>query len=262
MPQRYKRYISADDLEDLFHKTTRRRRLPSWQIVSAVFLIFVFIFAFVNWPAMSQQVAYWWQTDIQAAKPPAASLPVVAPSSIPSQSPRQEKPYDPTSLANNTIYIPKTNTRSPIIWDVSAGADLNTDLLTALQKGVVRYPKTALPNQVGNVFLTGHSSNYWWDKGRYKTIFALLNRLVAGDIIYIKYQNVLYTYKVTGQKVVQPSETSVLEPTKEPILSLMTCTPTGTALLRRIVTARLVSPSTGLVQQPTRPDLKVINAVR
>jgi LPXTG-site transpeptidase (sortase) family protein len=265
-----KRYISADDLDDLFHKTTRRRRLPSWQIVSAIFLIVVAVFLFVNWPAMSAQIAYWWRNDIQASKqtpiiPPITfasplSTPGVTP--LPRVTQSTTGSIDPNTLANNTIYIPKTNTKAPVIWDVSGGADLNTDMLNALQKGVVRYPKTALPNQVGNVFLTGHSSNYWWDKGRYKTVFALINRLVAGDLIYIKYQNTLYIYKVSNQKTVSPTETSVLAPTKTPVLSLMTCTPTGTSLFRRIVTANLISPTGGLVQQPTRPDLKVINAVR
>lgn len=242
-----------------------------------MFLIFIGIFLLINAPALGQQLSYWWQSDIGAAKPVTPTGPAgfaVRPPTVspPSTSPAPTNPVAstrpaaanyPADLPNNRLYIPRTKTLAPVIWDVSSGGgDVNSELLKALESGVVRYPQTALPNQIGNVFLTGHSSNYWWEKGRYKTVFALLNRLVSGDLIYLKYQDQLYIYKVSGQKVVKPTETSVLDPTTKPILSLMTCTPTGTALLRRIVTADLISPKEGLSVQPTRPETGSLQAVR
>lgn len=260
------RYVSADDINTLFYKPSRKRRSFSWQLISACFLIVLGIFTAINAPALGLQVNYWWNSDIQAASSqnvalPADHLPTVA-DKVVTPAKTQGQTFDPAQLPNNTIYIPKISTKAPVIWDVSAGGDLNSDMLTALQKGVARYPRTALPDQVGNVFLTGHSSNYWWDPGHYKTVFALLNRLVVGDVIYIKYQDKVYTYRVTAQKVVQPSETSVLAPTKTPTLSLMTCTPTGTSLLRRIVTADLISPKDGLTPQPTTPNESIIQSIR
>jgi sortase A len=145
---------------------------------------------------------------------------------------------------------------------VTGGDDLTADILRALQDGVVRYPKSGLPNQIGNTFLTGHSSNYWWEKGRYKTVFVLLDKLVAGDLIYLKYSGTLYSYKVSDQKIVSPTESSVLEPTKEPILRLMTCTPTGTALKRRIVTANLIAPLDNLTVQTTSPTIRTLQEIR
>lgn len=291
-----KRYISADEVNALFHQPVKRRPLLSWQLISAALLIVIGVFTAMNAPALDQQLRYWWATDIQASKenrpePGTGNLGIVdTPTEQSGQNPEQstnplnssqtggQAAIQPASnrptvqvvaqsaqpqLADNTIYIRKIGVKAPIIWDVSGGSDLNSDLLKALQNGVVRYPRTALPNQVGNLFLTGHSSNYWWEKGNYKTVFALLNRLVVGDLIHIKYQGQLYTYRVNGQKVVKPTETSVLNPTATPTLSLMTCTPTGTTLLRRIVTADLIEPKEGLATQQTKPtDFSALGSVR
>ncbi len=251
-------YVSAADISRLFHQPIRRR-LPAWPLISACFLIVVGVYFFSNAQAVSQQLLYSWRNDIG----PTDLLPrlivsdnnQVRPVVVIAPPKAAEPAFDLHKLTDNTLYIPKINAKAPIIWDVSNGGDLSTDMLQALRRGVARYPQTALPDQVGNIFLTGHSSNYWWDPGRYRTIFVLLNRLVAGDLVYIKYEDRLYTYKVNGQKTVAPSETGVLAPTATPTLSLMTCTPTGTTLFRRVVTADLISPQDGLKPQPTRPDV-------
>lgn len=275
-------YISQQEIHQLFHAPARRRRLPSWQLLTASLLIIAGIFFLINAPAIALQFDYWWRDDIVASRQTnrqAEQTNHTEPAPAPSvgqpdtQSPTTKSktstvkavsrtPVDPATIANNTLYIPKINVRVPIIWDVSAGSDLNSDLLKALERGIARYPQTALPNQTGNLFLTGHSSNYWWEKGNYKTVFALLNRLVAGDLVHLKYQDKLYTYRVNGQKVVKPTDTSVLAPTATPTLSLMTCTPTGTTLLRRIVTANLINPTEGLVSQPTSPTATGLDGVR
>ncbi len=258
-----KTFVSAEELRHVFHDQTKRRRLPSWQLISASILIVVGIYSLINAPALSQQLGYWWESDIKAGQQTSLESNKTQVTSNKNQEPVEQSTTELVNqLTNNSIYIPKTHTKAPIIWDVSGGHDLNSDMLTALQYGVVRYPQTALPNQIGNVFLTGHSSNYWWDKGHYKTVFALLNRLVVGDLVYVKFNGQLYTYRVTGQKVVKPTETSVLAATKTPTLSLMTCTPTGTSLLRRIVTASLISPTQGLSQQPTSPVANGLTTIR
>ncbi len=268
-----KPYIDSASIHQLFHEEQRKRRLPSWQVVSAVFLVVFGFFFLLNAPALNQQLRYWWENDIKTANiaTPISVTPIASPSSMPTAIapsaepkilPQPGQSTDPSFMANNTIWIPKIGVKAPVLWDVTSTGDVTKDILTALQRGVVRYPQTALPDQVGNVFLTGHSSNYWWEKGSYKTIFALLDRLVVGDTIYIKYDNQVYTYKVSGQKVVKPSETSVLNRTDYATLSLMTCTPVGTNLLRRVVTAQLISPTSLTKKQPSSPAESLIYAVR
>ncbi len=265
-----KPYVSAEHINSLFyHQPRKKRRILTWPLISAGILMALAIFFFINAPAFTQQLGFWWSSDIGNVVTSPQNAQIITqtvPSSQPSdntittqQSPSivAQPPIDPAKLRDNTLYIPKIKLSAPIIWDVTGGGDLNADMLNALRNGVVRYPKTALPDQVGNVFLTGHSSNYWWEKGKYKTVFALLDRLVVGDAIYVKYQNTLYIYSVAGRKVVQPTETMVLDPTSTPTLSLMTCTPTGTALRRLVVTANLISPTVNKAQTtaPTAQNL-------
>lgn len=143
------------------------------------------------------------------------------------------------NLQANHLVIPKLRLDTPIVWNSASDESI---MLANLQQGVAHYAFTSLPNQeVGNVFITGHSSYYWWDPGRYKTVFALLDRLTAGDQAFLQYENTIYGYEMTNSVVVNPSQVEVTDPTAEPTLSLMTCTPVGTSLRRLVVRFRLAS---------------------
>lgn len=144
----------------------------------------------------------------------------------------------PAGLSDNRLVIPKTKVVAPIIWN--SGTDEKA-MLASLQKGVAHYSFTSTPNATsGNVFITGHSSNYWWDKGKYNTVFALLDKLKPGDRAYIQYENKIYIYKVAKSVTVRPSNLTIANETKKPTLSLMTCTPVGTSLNRLVVQFDLV----------------------
>lgn len=142
--------------------------------------------------------------------------------------------------AENTISIPKINIHAPVIFENSV---VEEDVQKALQSGVVHYGNTALPGQAGNSAIFGHSSNDWWEPGNYKFVFVLLDKLIPGDRFTMDYQSKRYTYEVTGSKIVEPTDISVLKPTAEPTLTLITCTPPGTSLRRLVVTAKQVDPA-------------------
>jgi len=112
----------------------------------------------------------------------------------------------------------------------------------ALLDGVVHYPGTALPGEFGNVYIFGHSSDYRWSKGKYKTIFALLTEIKTGDdILLTNREGIPYHYIVTGTSIVSPTDTHVLDQqgrTKK-LLTLQTSYPLGTALKRFLVLAEL-----------------------
>jgi LPXTG-site transpeptidase (sortase) family protein len=118
---------------------------------------------------------------------------------------------------------------------------LERDLQNALRGGVVHYPGTPWPGQSGNVVLTGHSSYYPWDPGRFKDVFAILHNVKLNDEIVIFHNQRKYRYKVTETKVVLPEQVEVLGDTGDDRLTLLTCTPIGTNLKRLIVTAKPVS---------------------
>lgn len=110
-----------------------------------------------------------------------------------------------------------------------------------LRKGVVHYPYTAMPGQIGNVFITGHSSYYPWDPGKYKSVFALLPNVESGKIITVDYKGKAYHYRINKKYEVTPDEVNVLrQPQDKKMLTLMTCTPVGTTLKRLIVEAEMV----------------------
>lgn len=150
------------------------------------------------------------------------------------------------------IIIPKLNINAPIVRP-SMGAlmkedwiQFENDIQTALRDGVVHYPGSARPGQAGNFFVTGHSSYYPWDNGKYKNIFARLHELDVGDTYSVYYGGDRHTYRITKKYEVKPSDVSVLDqPTTQRLATLMTCTPIGTTLRRLIVLAEEIEPSTG-----------------
>lgn len=132
----------------------------------------------------------------------------------------------------NSIQIEKIGVNAPVIWDVE-----EERILDFLKDGVVHYKGTSHPGEGGNIFLVGHSSNYFWIKSDYNEIFALLDKLSSGDRIEIKRNGQSYFYDVFQSKVVSPQDVSVLDSSQKEILTIMTCWPVGTSLNRLIVQA-------------------------
>ncbi len=142
--------------------------------------------------------------------------------------------------AESTISIPKINVHAPVVYEPSV---VEANVQKSLERGVVHYGTTANPGERGNSVIFGHSSNDWWEAGDFKFVFVLLDKLAPGDKITVDYQSKRYTYEVTGSRVVEPTEISVLNPTPQPTLTLITCTPPGTAWKRLVVTAKQIDPA-------------------
>jgi len=134
------------------------------------------------------------------------------------------------------LLIPSLNISAPVIADVD-GNDKDA-YFKALQGGVAQYKGTAKPGEGSNIFIFGHSSYYWLDPGKYKEIFKNLEDIKVGDDISVWYKSKEYKYKVSSTEVVEPTDVSVLAPTKNEQLTLMTCVPPGTTEKRLIVIAK------------------------
>lgn len=149
------------------------------------------------------------------------------------------------------LIIPKIGVDVPIVWDAVASSEVS--LNAAMDKGVAWFNikgANAKPGELGNFVLSGHSSNDWLDGGSYKFIFARLEQLSEGDAIYVNYNSVRYTYTVSGTKVVKPTDVSALQVgTEKPQLTLVTCTPLGTALNRLLVFSDQISPDPNAATQ-------------
>ncbi len=153
--------------------------------------------------------------------------------------PTTEVPVSP----DPKLIIPKINVDVPIVFNTTPD---QASQLKAMEDGIAWFGipgANSKPGQIGNMVLSGHSSNDIVDNGAYKFIFARLEQLTEGDTIYVNYEGKRYTYVVKGRQVVAPTEVGKLVyPTDKPILTLITCTPLGTALNRLLVTAEQVSP--------------------
>lgn len=120
------------------------------------------------------------------------------------------------------------------IWTKVDSNDLNQSL--------AHLSGSALPGEKGNVFISGHSSlPQFFRPGNFKAIFANLPKVKKGDEIIIEAGNQKFKYMVEGLKVVNPSETWVINPPDSTgrYISLMTCVPPGFYLKRLIVLGRL-----------------------
>jgi LPXTG-site transpeptidase (sortase) family protein len=146
----------------------------------------------------------------------------------------------------NRIIIPKLAKNIPLIdvnHDSNASfTEMHEVFMEELKKGIVRYPGTAHPGEVGNAFIFGHSSNYPWVQSQYNDVFALMDTLATGDEVIVFYNQKKFVYKITDRAIVKPGDMKTLnarDPKKKE-LSLMTCWPIGTTLERIILFAELV----------------------
>uniref|UniRef100_A0A7C4QXR3 Class D sortase n=1 Tax=candidate division CPR3 bacterium TaxID=2268181 RepID=A0A7C4QXR3_UNCC3 len=200
--------------------------LESTKFILVSFFVFSSVYGVINGPAVWNNVRWWWH--INYADDKTASWWGI-------KFPETGGLVEP----DNTLFIPKIGVQAPIIYSSSRNQD---DINKLLLEGVVHYNQTSFPGEKGNVFITGHSSYYWWSDGKYNTVFSILDKLVSGDVIYINYKNKRYTYQVYDMKVVLPNDISVLEKGNDFNLTLMTCTPVGTNYKRLIVKAKQIEP--------------------
>ena len=139
----------------------------------------------------------------------------------------------------NMLIIDSLGIKVPIVY-----VDQNSEKAyqAGLINGVVHYPGTANPGQLGNCYIFGHSSDFLWSKGRYKSIFAVLPLIKKGAEILISDQKGnQFTYIVTDSRKVGVNDLSVLDQQgyKKKLLTLQTSYPVGTALARWIVVGEI-----------------------
>lgn len=148
------------------------------------------------------------------------------------------------------LIIPKLNIDVPVAFNINYN-----DVMAAMNNGVAQFSipgANALPGQIGNLVISGHSAGDIYSSNPYKFIFSGLERLVPGDLIYVNYESVRYTYQVTGSETVEPTNVQALiYETDKPMLTLITCTPLGTSRYRLLVSAEQISPD---YSEATNPE--------
>lgn len=120
---------------------------------------------------------------------------------------------------------------------------------SSLKKGPGIYSGTSVPGLPGTVGIAGHRTTYL-------APFRRINELTKGDLVTLQMPYGIFTYTVTGHKIVAPNNISVLAPTGYDQVVLTACNPLYSASQRLAVFARLTSsvPS-GLALSTSVPQL-------
>ena len=99
-------------------------------------------------------------------------------------------------------------------------------------------------SEVANSSILGYDQHIVYQGRGPLEAAAIGVRLEDGDLIYVNYNSVRYTYQVKKKVVVEPSNVaSLVVDTDKPLITLVTCTPLGTSRYRLLVTGEQISPS-------------------
>ena len=224
-----------DDIKSRLRRTIRKkatenakksRRRRHWiPVLAGVSVVLLILFLQYNRLIFAPIMAY-----VSPGNAPASQIEAIDPT------------ITQTVSAEPRLIIPKLNIDVPIHFGIS----LN-EVMSAMNNGVAHYRiagASAYPGEIGNLVITGHSAGDVYSSNPYKYIFSGLERLDDGDLIYVNYNSVRYTYRVVKKEVVEPSNVAALVvDTDKPLLTLVTCTPLGTSRYRLLVTAEQISPS-------------------
>ena len=135
-----------------------------------------------------------------------------------------------------SIIIPKIAAVAPIVDKVNPN---DPDIyLPALKEGVAHVMDSAYPGDPGNVYLFAHSSDSFYNVGKYNVVFYLMNKLSQGDEIYVYYKGSRFKYVVDTVKVVRPDEINYLSGNPDvKTLTIQTGYPAGMVSKRLILVA-------------------------
>lgn len=198
--------------------------------------IFIFLLAFIslNFSSYYFRYAKWDSQDSATAQTPDNS-----------NSDNISNPLKLPKLGKIVLYekpdgvvIEKISLTAPLIFSQGKSEkEIDADL----NNGIVAYPGSVKPGEIGNLFLTGHSSVYPWNHTAYGKVFAALDKLEAGDKVIIYYNRHKFEYKITNKYVALTKDVGLVHPNNEAKITLFTCWPIGTNLKRLVLEGTLIN---------------------
>jgi LPXTG-site transpeptidase (sortase) family protein len=224
--------LNEQDLHRLFSGDKKRSYLNPVTIVFLFIFLVLFFALLINFSAVKKKISFWFNTGVRNESYENPIIEKIVNNQAEPESIIQEVP-------ENSIYIDRIDLTAPILFDIP---NEEKAVEEGLQKGVIHIKDTAHPGEQGNVFITGHSSNFFWLPGNYKNVFSLLGNLDIKDNIIINFRGQLYFYKITDKFAIDPTEIGALKQSTKSELTLMTCYPVGTNLRRLIIKADQLLP--------------------
>ena len=123
---------------------------------------------------------------------------------VPLEASRHAPPTIGEAIA--ALSIPRVHLSAMVLH----GSDAQT-----LQRGPGHLERAALPGDTGNIVIAGHRDSF----------FRPLRHVQVGDDIFLETRDGRFHYRVTLLRVVGPHEMSVIAPTSNETLTLITCYP-------------------------------------
>jgi LPXTG-site transpeptidase (sortase) family protein len=142
------------------------------------------------------------------------------------------------ALANNgggnRVIVPSMGLDEPIVDGPES------QQYKILDKGSIwRFSWGSTPDKGSNTILIGHRFTYTNPRG----VFYFINKVAVGDSIGVIWNNVVYKYQVVSTTEVPANDTSIEKPSKNPELTMFSCTPLWLPKNRQVVVADLMSQS-------------------
>ncbi len=134
----------------------------------------------------------------------------------------------PTSSPQNAV-----NIKIPTINLLDAPV-VQGDGWEQLKKGVGQHIGTPNPGENGNIVLSAHNDVFG-------QLFRNLDKLKPEDEVILFTPQKAYTYIVRQTQIVEPTQVDVMAPTREPVVTLISCYPYLVDKQRIVVTAYLAS---------------------
>lgn len=142
-------------------------------------------------------------------------------------------PQDPAF----SVIIPKIGANQRINANVNPNNE--EEYLEVLRTSIAHAKGSAYPGINGTTYLFAHSTDNFWQVGRYNAVFYLLNKMEKGDDVVLFFNNKRYNYVVSETKIVDATDTHYIDSFMgqgERVI-LQTCWPPGTAWKRLLVFA-------------------------
>lgn len=141
---------------------------------------------------------------------------VPSPVPLPTVEPQPEQPV--------RIVIPSINVDAPVVQ----GDDWET-----LKLGVGHHLGSANPGERSNMVLSAHNDIYG-------EIFRYLPDLELEDEIIVHTMTRTYRYVVKARRIIAPTQVEVMDPTREPVVTLISCYPYLIDTQRIVVIGELI----------------------
>jgi sortase A len=195
--------------------------------------------AFVTWQwndPITSLYTRWQQGRLEheyqaVARREQQRLPVAAPKADPrerqaavAKAARRYKATAPQGGAIGRIVVPRLGLNMILV----NGTDTGT-----LKKGPGRDLRTFMPGEGQLVYIAGHRTTYL-------APFAHIDRLAPGDRVTLEMPYATFVYRVTGHRIVEADDLSVLQSHGREVVALQACHPRFFATHRYIVWARPV----------------------